>query len=160
MKYMRRTAGCTWTDHKTNAQIAKELKITPILDKLLEYKRSWIQHVNRMPRNRLPRVMKQYCPTGRWKNGRPLKRLLETQEAQLHDKYMIIIIVIRIIIMIIVNTILKTIVVTFTTNTTNKHPCPHRDSNRRSQQLKGRRPRGHRHQLCHFTVVLILTEYG
>ena len=28
------------TDYKTNAQIAKELKITPILDKLLEYKRS------------------------------------------------------------------------------------------------------------------------
>jgi len=42
MKYMRRTAGCTWTDYKTNAQIAKELKITLILDKLLEYKRSWL----------------------------------------------------------------------------------------------------------------------
>ena len=35
MKYIRRTAGYTWTDYKTNAQIAKELKITPILDKLL-----------------------------------------------------------------------------------------------------------------------------
>jgi len=40
MKYMRRTAGCTWTDYKTNAQITKELKITPILDKLMEYKRN------------------------------------------------------------------------------------------------------------------------
>jgi hypothetical protein len=39
MKYMRRTAGYTWTDCKTNTQIAKELKLTPILDKLLEYKR-------------------------------------------------------------------------------------------------------------------------
>ena len=29
--------------------IAKELEITPVLDKLLEYKRNWIQHVNRMP---------------------------------------------------------------------------------------------------------------
>ena len=28
MKCMRRTAGYTWTDYKTNAQIAKELKIT------------------------------------------------------------------------------------------------------------------------------------
>jgi len=37
MKYMRRTAGYTRTDYKTNEQIAKELKITPILDKLLEY---------------------------------------------------------------------------------------------------------------------------
>jgi ABC-type ATPase involved in cell division len=30
MKYMRRTAGYIWTDYKINAQIAKELKITPI----------------------------------------------------------------------------------------------------------------------------------
>jgi hypothetical protein len=36
MKYMRRTAGYNRTDYKTNTQIAKELKITPILDKLLE----------------------------------------------------------------------------------------------------------------------------
>ena len=75
MKYIRRTAGYTWTDYKTNAQIAKE---PPILDKLLEYKRSWIQHVNRMHRNRLPRVMKHYSPTGRRSHGRPLKRLLDT----------------------------------------------------------------------------------
>ena len=64
MKYMRRTAGYTWTDYKTNTQITKELKITPILNKLLEYKRNWIQHVNRMPCNRLPRVMKHYSATG------------------------------------------------------------------------------------------------
>jgi hypothetical protein len=55
---MRRTAGYPQTAYKTNTQIAKELKITPILDKLLEYKRNWIQHINRMPRNRLPTVMK------------------------------------------------------------------------------------------------------
>jgi len=34
------------------------LKITPILDILLEYKKNWIQDVNRMPR----RVMKHYFP--------------------------------------------------------------------------------------------------
>ena len=79
MKYMIRTAGYIWSDYKTNAQIAKELKITPILDKLLEYKRNWIQHVNRMPRNRLPRVMNHsYSITGRRNHGRPLKRLLDT----------------------------------------------------------------------------------
>jgi hypothetical protein len=32
---MRRRAGYTWTDYKTNTQIAKEIKITPILEKLL-----------------------------------------------------------------------------------------------------------------------------
>jgi len=78
MKYMRRTAGYTWLDYKTNTQITKELKITPIMDKLLEYKRNWIQHVNRMPRDRLPRVMKHYSATGRRNYGRPLKRILYT----------------------------------------------------------------------------------
>jgi len=75
---MRRTAGYIWTDYKTNTQITKELKITPILDKLLEYKRNWIKYVNRMPRNRLPRVMKHYFPTGRRNYGIPLKKFLDT----------------------------------------------------------------------------------
>jgi hypothetical protein len=78
MKYMRRTAGYIWTDYKTNIEIAKELKITSILDKLPEYKRNWIRHVNRMPHNRLPRVMKHYSPTGKRNHGRPLERLLHT----------------------------------------------------------------------------------
>jgi hypothetical protein len=75
-----RTAGYTWTDYKTNTQIAKELKITPILDRLLEYKRNWMQRVNRMPRNRLPRVMKHYSPAGRRNHGRLLKRLIDTRD--------------------------------------------------------------------------------
>jgi hypothetical protein len=77
MKYKKRTAGYTRTDYKTNTESAKELKITPVLDKLLKYKRNWI-HVNRMPRNRLPRIMKHYSPTGKRNHGRPLKRLLDT----------------------------------------------------------------------------------
>jgi hypothetical protein len=78
IKYMRRTAVYIWTDYKTNTKIAKELKITPVLDKLVELKRNWVQHVNRMSRNRLPRIMKDYSPTGRKNHGRPLKRLLDT----------------------------------------------------------------------------------
>jgi hypothetical protein len=75
---MRRTAGYTWTDYRTNTQIAKDLKIILIMYKLLEYNRNWIQYVNRMPRNRLPRVIKHYSPTGRRNHGRPLKRSLDT----------------------------------------------------------------------------------
>jgi len=41
MKCMR-TAGYTWIVYKTDTQVTKELKITPLLDKLLEYKRNWI----------------------------------------------------------------------------------------------------------------------
>ena len=73
-----RTAGYTWIDYKTNTQITKELKITAILDKSLEYKRNWIQNVNRMPRNRLPRVKKHYSPTGRMNHGRYLKIFPDT----------------------------------------------------------------------------------
>jgi hypothetical protein len=34
MKYVRRTAGYTWTNRKTNTEIGKELNITPVLDKI------------------------------------------------------------------------------------------------------------------------------
>jgi len=34
MKNMRRTTVHTWTDYKTDEQIAKELKITPILGQI------------------------------------------------------------------------------------------------------------------------------
>jgi hypothetical protein len=78
MKYMRITAGYIWTDYKTKTQIGKKLKITPILDKLLEYKRNWILSVNRMPPNRLLRVMKQYSLSGRRNYDRILKRLMDT----------------------------------------------------------------------------------
>ena len=92
MKYTIRTAGYTWTDYKTKTQIAKELKITPVLDKLLEYKRNWIQHVNRMSRNRLPRVMKHYSPIGRrnhadlWGDFWKRENGTGQQVAQLHDR--------------------------------------------------------------------------
>jgi hypothetical protein len=57
----------------------KRIKNMPVLDKLLEYKRNWIQHVNKLHRNRLSRVMKHYSPTGRRNHhGRLLKRLLDT----------------------------------------------------------------------------------
>jgi hypothetical protein len=33
-------AGHTWTDYKTNTQFAKELNITPVLDKIQDYRRN------------------------------------------------------------------------------------------------------------------------
>jgi hypothetical protein len=37
MKCVRRTAGYTWAVNKTNTDIAKELNVTPVLDKIQEY---------------------------------------------------------------------------------------------------------------------------
>jgi hypothetical protein len=77
MKYKRKTAGCTWTDYKTNTDIAKTLNISPVLDKIQEHRKNWLQHVNRMPRNRLPRIIQSTEPKGRRNQGRPIMRLLD-----------------------------------------------------------------------------------
>jgi len=51
---MRKKAVNTWPDYKTNTEIAMEINITQVLDKIQDYRRKWLQHMNRMPRNRLP----------------------------------------------------------------------------------------------------------
>jgi hypothetical protein len=76
MKYMRRTAGYIWTVYKQIHKLQR-IKNNSNFGQITGKKRNCIQHVNRMPRNRLPRVMKQYSPTGRRNQGRPLKRLLD-----------------------------------------------------------------------------------
>jgi hypothetical protein len=58
-KYTRKTAGYSWTGYKTNTEIAKELNITPVLEKIREYKRNCLLHVNRIPLNRLPGILRK-----------------------------------------------------------------------------------------------------
>jgi hypothetical protein len=38
MKFMRRTARYIWSDFKQNTEILEELKVTPIQDKISNYK--------------------------------------------------------------------------------------------------------------------------
>jgi hypothetical protein len=52
MKYMRKIAGHIWEDYETKTEIAKEINITPILDKIQEYKNNCLQHVSRIHSNR------------------------------------------------------------------------------------------------------------
>jgi len=59
----------------TNTRIANELNLTPDVDKLSEYRRNWLQHTNRMPHNRLLRILKNYRPIRR-NQRKPLNRLL------------------------------------------------------------------------------------
>ena len=54
MKLLRPVAGYTLYDHKTNDYIRRELRITGILDKIDEYRRNWLSHLQRMPQNRIP----------------------------------------------------------------------------------------------------------
>jgi len=79
MKYIRKTAGYIWMFYRTNTEMAKEVHITPV-EKIQEYRRSWLHHINRMSPNRLLRKLKNYRPTGRRNMRRPLKRLLDVQD--------------------------------------------------------------------------------
>ena len=49
MKLLRPLAGYALYDHKTNDYTRRELQITGILDKIGEYRRKWLLHLQRMP---------------------------------------------------------------------------------------------------------------
>ena len=55
-------------------ETANEWNISPLLDKIQEYRRNHLQHVNRMPCNRLLRILRDYRPTGRINQGRQWTR--------------------------------------------------------------------------------------
>jgi len=49
MKPLRPLTGYTLHDHKTNDYTCRILQITGILDKIDEYRRNWLLHLQRMP---------------------------------------------------------------------------------------------------------------
>jgi len=77
MKLLRPLAGYTLYDHKTNNYIRHELRITGILDKIDEYRRNWLLHLQRTPQNRIPLKSYHYRPQGRRTIGRTKKRWRE-----------------------------------------------------------------------------------
>jgi len=77
MKLLRPLAGYTLDDHKTNDYTLRELRITGILDKIDEYRRKWLLHLQRKPQNRIPLKSYHYRPQGRRTIGRPKKRWRE-----------------------------------------------------------------------------------
>ena len=77
MKLLRPLAGYTLYDHKTNDYIRRELRITDIRDKLDEYRRNWLLHLQRMPQSRIPLKSYHYRPQERRTVGRPKKRWRE-----------------------------------------------------------------------------------
>jgi hypothetical protein len=77
MKFMRRAAGYIWLDFKQNTEILEELKVTPIQDKISNYKTDWRDHVNQMSRTSLRKLIMQCVPKGRRDWGRPMKKLTD-----------------------------------------------------------------------------------
>jgi hypothetical protein len=73
MKYMRITAGYAWTDYTTDTEIAKQLNITAVLSKIQEYRRNWLQHINKKIRNRLPGIRRKLQTNSYKKPGAHIK---------------------------------------------------------------------------------------
>jgi hypothetical protein len=62
------------SDHKTNDSIRHELQTDNILDKIDEYRRNWLLHLQRIPQNRIPLILYHYSPQEKGTIGRPKKR--------------------------------------------------------------------------------------
>jgi hypothetical protein len=54
MKYLRTLKGCTRLDQMINEDIRNELGISPLGEKITEYRNKWKVHLQRMKHTRIP----------------------------------------------------------------------------------------------------------
>ena len=74
MKFLRRLLGITKLDKEKNQCIREKTGAQSIVKEIKQYQKEWLQHVQRMDTNRLPKQALQYRPKGRRNMGRPRKR--------------------------------------------------------------------------------------
>jgi len=84
MKFLRHLLGVTKLDKEKDQCIRKKTGAHDIVKEIKQYQEKWLQHVQRMDKNRLSKQALQYKPKGRRNLGRPRKRwrdqlLLEDQ---------------------------------------------------------------------------------
>ncbi|KAJ4431868.1 hypothetical protein ANN_20474 [Periplaneta americana] len=70
-------AGYTKWDHKHNEDVMEELQLEPVINHVKRYQNNWINHLHRMRRDRIPKIMLHYRPNGKRSLGRPKKRWIE-----------------------------------------------------------------------------------
>jgi len=74
MKFFRHLLGITKLDNEKNQCIREKLGAQNIVKEIKQYQKKWLQHVQRMDTNRIPKQALQYRPKGRRDIGRPKKR--------------------------------------------------------------------------------------
>jgi len=74
MKFLRHLIGITKLDREKNQCIKERNGAQNIVKGIKQYQEKWLQHVQRMDTNRLPKQALQYEPKGRKNKGRPRKR--------------------------------------------------------------------------------------
>ena len=83
MKFLRHLLGITKLDKENNQCIREKTGEQRIEQEIKQYQKKWLQHVQRMDTNRLPKQALQYRPKGRRNTGRPRKRWRD--QLQLED---------------------------------------------------------------------------
>jgi len=71
-EFLRHLLGITKLDEEKNQCIMEKTGAQNIVKEIKQYQEKWLQHVQRMDTNRLPK--QQYKPKGRRNLGRPRKR--------------------------------------------------------------------------------------
>jgi len=73
MKFLRHLLGMTKLDKEKN-RCAREEREHNIVEEIKQYQKKWLQHVQMMDTNRIPKQALRYRPKGRRNIGRPKKR--------------------------------------------------------------------------------------
>ena len=84
MKYLRPLLGITKLDKEENRCVRGKTGAQNIVKEIKQYQEKWLQHVQRMDTNRLPKQAPQYKPKGRKNVGRPRKSW--TDQLHLEDQ--------------------------------------------------------------------------
>jgi hypothetical protein len=80
MKYLRTVRGYTRLDQIRNEDIRHELGISPLSEKIIEYRNKWKEHLQRMEHTRILLLAYKYQPSGKRDIARPRRRWRETQQ--------------------------------------------------------------------------------
>jgi len=73
-KFLRHLLGITNLDKEKNQFIRKKTGSENIVKEIKQYQEKWLQHIQRMDTNRIPKQALQYKPKGRRQIRRPRKR--------------------------------------------------------------------------------------
>ena len=74
MKFLRHLLGITKLDKEKNQCIREKTGAQNIVKEIKQYQKKWLQHVQRMDTNRIPKQALRYRPKGQRNIGRPKKR--------------------------------------------------------------------------------------
>jgi len=74
MKFFRHLLGITKLDKEKNHSIRQKTGAQNIVKEIKQYQKKWLQHVQRMDTNTIPKQALQYKPKGRRNIGRPRER--------------------------------------------------------------------------------------